>query len=143
MTRIRASALFVGIAVVEFVFEQLQRRSDPQTEYFAIVAILLIVMALLTLVLSTRIVVIYGSVIVLTILLLTTTDLLNDSLSGMSKALSFFGGLILAWVLVAVLRHVGRANWVQNRRYIQSIDDPWVSLDKGIDPTIGSGKEGS
>lgn len=142
MTRIRASVLFACIAIAKFVFEQLQRLSDSQLELFTIVPILLVVIALLTLVLSTRTIVVYGSVVLIATLLFTGTDLVNESTSGTSKALSFLGGLISGVALYLLLRQISRATWVQSRRYLPVSDDPWVSLDKGIDPTIGSGKEG-
>ena len=143
MTRTRASVLFAGVALFDFVIGQLQRLAGIETQLVSIVPILLLVIALLTLLLSTKTIVVYGSVIVMLLLIVTGIDLLNASLSGTSKVLSLCGALSVAGALVYLLKAVARSTWMQSRRYTPTSDDPWVSLDKGIDPTVESGKEGS
>lgn len=143
MTRSRASVLFAGVAIFDFVIEQLQRLTGIQSEIVSIVPVLLLVIALLTLILSSKTIVVYGSVIVMVLIIVTGIDLLNTSLGGTSKVLSLCGGLSVAGTLVYLLKAVARSTWMQSRRYTPTSDDPWVSLDKGIDPTVESGKEGS
>lgn len=143
MTRSRASVLFAGVAIFDFVIEQLQRLTGIQSEIVSIVPVLLLVIALLTLILSSKAIVVYGSVIVMVLIIVTGIDLLNTSLGGTSMVLSLCGGLSVAGTLVYLLKAVARSTWMQSRRYTPTSDDPWVSLDKGIDPTVESGKEGS
>lgn len=107
------------------------------------VLVLLIVISLLALVLSTRSIVLYGVVVVLVTLATTGLDLVNEDLGGTSKIVSLIGGLSIVGVLTMALRNIARVTWKQSRRYTPASDDPWVSLDKGIDPTIGSAQEGS
>lgn len=143
MTRFRASVLFVCLAGAEFVFQQLQQFADSRSEFASMVLVLLIVISLLALVLSAKLIVLYGVVVVIVALATTGLDLVNEDLSGTSKMLSLIGGLSIVGVLTFALRNIARVTWKQSRRYTPASDDPWVSLDKGTDPTIGSAQEGS
>lgn len=129
------------IACGVFGLQLFQSVFGEQTSLSSLVPILFVLLALLTLVLKPKSVVLYGTGITLIFLIIVVAQIFIWQATFALNALTLMGAIFLCGALGLLFKKLWLSNWNEAKRYEQVTSDPWVSLDKGLDPTIESRME--
>lgn len=141
MSRTRSVLFLLVLACGVFTLQQLQRVFGDQQNPSLLLPVMFVLLALLSLVLKPRSVVLYGFGITALCLGTWVLQITNPLATLSANVLTLLEVATVCSALGILFKKLWYADWSETKRYAQVPTDPWVSLDKGLDPTIESRME--
>lgn len=136
MSRTRSVLFLLILACGVFTLQQLQRVFGDQQNPSLLLPGMFILLALLSLVLKPRSIVLYGFGIAVLCLGTWALQITNPLATLSANVLTLLEVATVCSALGILFKKLWYADWSETKRYAQVKTDPWVSLDKGLDPTI-------